>query len=99
VSNAGDIDDDGVADLSSVLTKPILPARPISCSGGNTGAVGNFPAELELASLLAANGGDGSAGVVLENTLPIEPRLAALSATPETSTATASMTSSWARRT
>jgi Ca2+-binding RTX toxin-like protein len=69
VSAAGDVNGDGIDDLLIGA----YDAQP----GGRYGAgesyvvfgrdqtAGGFPAELELSSLLAGNGGDGSAGFVL----------------------------------
>ena len=69
VSAAGDVNGDGIDDL--------LVGAPVADPGGRTNAgesyvvfgrdqtAGGFPAEFELSSLLSANGGDGSAGFVL----------------------------------
>ena len=65
VSTAGDINGDGYDDL-------LIGARSATPNGFNSGEsylvfgkpIG-FPAEFELSSLLVANGGDGSAGFVL----------------------------------
>ncbi len=65
VSNAGDVNGDGIDD--------ILIGAPTEDPNGNSsgesyvvfGSASGFDASFELSSLLAANGGDGSAGFVL----------------------------------
>jgi len=67
VRTAGDVNGDGVEDV-------VIGAPSVSRNGryGNGeayvvfGRAAGFPAEINLASLLAASGGDGSAGFVLE---------------------------------
>jgi hypothetical protein len=70
VSAAGDVNGDGIGDLIVGAYQGDPGARSGAGEsyvvfGRDTAQVGNFPAALPLASLLPANGGDGSAGFVL----------------------------------
>ena len=65
VSGAGDVNGDGIDDLIIGASG----ADPNGLFSGQTyvvfGQPGAFPADFELSSLLAVNGGDGSAGFAL----------------------------------
>jgi hypothetical protein len=67
VSAAGDVNGDGIDDLIVGADLADVGGRP---DAGESyvvfGTVEGFPAALELASLLPANGGDGSTGFVLD---------------------------------
>jgi hypothetical protein len=75
LSGGGDFNGDGVDDLidGAIFADPdgrniageSYVLRDYVVFGRDTAAAGSFPAELELSSLLSANGGDGSAGFVL----------------------------------
>ncbi len=62
----GDLNGDGIADV--IVGAPQADPNGINTAGETYvvfGVNGGFPAELELSSLLPANGGDGSAGFVI----------------------------------
>ncbi len=63
VSAAGDVNGDGLDDV--LIGSPSAGAGESYVVFGRDPAAGGFTAELELSSLLPANGGDGSAGFVL----------------------------------
>jgi hypothetical protein len=65
VSNAGDIDHDGVDDFLIGTEQALFSGEAYLLFGRDY-----FPAELELSSLLAANGGNGSASVVVQGYAP-----------------------------
>jgi hypothetical protein len=67
VSAAGDINDDGIDDL--IVGALFAEPNGVFIAGESYvvfGRAGGFQAEVELASLLSINGGDGSAGFVLQ---------------------------------
>jgi hypothetical protein len=65
VDAAGDVNGDGVEDM-------LIGARTGSRAFAVFGHTGAFPAEIQLSSLYAANGGDGSEGFVLIGDTDIE---------------------------
>jgi hypothetical protein len=69
VSAAGDINGDGIDDLligtQNAAPDGLIRAGESYVVFGRNQAAGGFPAEFELSSLLPANGGDGSAGFIL----------------------------------
>jgi subtilase family protein/cadherin-like protein/Big-like domain-containing protein/FG-GAP repeat protein len=68
VSNAGDVNGDGFGDI--LISSPYADPNG-SLSGVSYiifGKATNFSAEFELSSLLAANGGNGSAGFIINGT-------------------------------
>jgi hypothetical protein len=70
VSDAGDLNGDGLDDLviGAFFASPggrSLAGETYVVFGRDTAQAGNFPAGFHLASLLPAGGGDGSAGFVL----------------------------------
>jgi FG-GAP repeat len=70
VGGTGDINDDGIGDLivgASAVFQSGLPDQAYVVFGTDEG----FPAELELADLLAANGGDGTRGFALNGALEV----------------------------
>jgi hypothetical protein len=67
VSSAGDVNGDGVGDvIVGASFANVLTGRAYVVFGRNTAQSGNFPGVFRLAELQSANGGDGSAGFVLE---------------------------------
>ena len=70
VSAAGDVNGDGIDDLIIGARRADPGGRSDAGEsyvvfGRDTAQTGNFPAEFELSSLLPGDGGDGSAGFVL----------------------------------
>ncbi len=71
VSRAGDINHDGIDDVligawqADVVEPDDRAGRSYVVFGRNTAQSGNFPARFEVSSLLPAEGGNGSAGFVL----------------------------------
>ncbi|MBT8138113.1 MAG: integrin alpha [Gammaproteobacteria bacterium] len=68
LSAASDINDDGINDI--VIGADLADLAAESNDAGESyvvfGSAAGFPAEIELSSLLAANGGDGSTGFVIK---------------------------------
>jgi hypothetical protein len=75
VGSAGDVNSDGIDDLllGAVHADPggrSSAGQSYVIFGRDTGQVGHYPPVFPLATLLAANGGDGSAGFAIKTAYP-----------------------------